>query len=79
MGKTIAEKILGQHADHDVKAGDFVLAKVDVLMGNDGSFPLVFEASKKMMSFGVRSPKSTLMVLDHYLSLIHISEPTRPY
>ncbi|TET52108.1 MAG: 3-isopropylmalate dehydratase large subunit [Desulfobacteraceae bacterium] len=66
MGKTIAEKILGQHADHDVKAGDFVLAKVDVLMGNDGSLPLVFEASKKMMSFGVRSPKSTLMVLDHY-------------
>jgi len=66
MGKTIAEKILGQHAGRDVKAGDFVLAKVDVLMGNDGSLPLVFEASKKMMSFGVRSPKSTFMVLDHY-------------
>jgi len=47
MGKTIAEKILGQHVDHDVKAGDFVLAKVDVLMCNDGSLPLVFEASKK--------------------------------
>jgi homoaconitase/3-isopropylmalate dehydratase large subunit len=34
MGKTIAEKILGRHAGHEVKAGDFVLANVDVMMGN---------------------------------------------
>ena len=66
MGKTIAEKILGQHAGRDVNAGDFVLAKVDVMMGNDGSLPLVFEASRKIKSFGVRSPKNTIMVLDHY-------------
>lgn len=49
MGRTIAEKILGQHAGYEVKAGDFVLAKVDVMMGNDGSLPLIFEASRKMI------------------------------
>lgn len=66
MGKTITEKILGHHAGHDVKAGDFVLANVDVMMGNDGSLPLVFEASRKIGEFTVRSPKRTVMVLDHY-------------
>jgi len=66
MGKTIAEKILGQHAGHEVKAGDFVLAKVDLMMGNDGSLPLVFEASRRIREFGVRSPERTIMVLDHY-------------
>ncbi len=66
MGKTIAEKILGHHADQEVKAGDFVLAKVDLMMGNDGSLPLVFEASRRMRKFRVQSPKRTIMVLDHY-------------
>jgi len=49
-----------------VKAGDFILANVDVMMGNDGSLPLVFEASRKIREFTVRSPKGTIMVLDHY-------------
>jgi 3-isopropylmalate/(R)-2-methylmalate dehydratase large subunit len=66
VGKTIAEKILGNHAGHEVRAGDFVVAKVDVMMGNDGSLPLVFEASRKIREFGVRSPERTIMVLDHY-------------
>jgi 3-isopropylmalate/(R)-2-methylmalate dehydratase large subunit len=66
MRKTIAEKILGHHAGHEVKAGDFVLAQVDVVMGNDGSLPLVFEASRRIKKFGVRSPEKTIMVLDHY-------------
>ncbi|MFQ6078398.1 MAG: 3-isopropylmalate dehydratase large subunit [Thermodesulfobacteriota bacterium] len=66
MGKTIAEKIIGHHTRHKVRAGDFVLANVDVMMGNDGSLPLVFEASRKMREFRVQSPESTIMVLDHY-------------
>jgi len=66
MGKTIAEKILGHHAGGEVKAGDFLLAKVDLMMGNDGSLPLVFEASRRIREFGVRSPEKTIMVLDHY-------------
>ncbi len=66
MGKTIAEKIIGTHAGHDVKAGDFVLASVDVMMGNDGSLPLVFEASRKIREFVVKAPERTIMVLDHY-------------
>ncbi len=66
MGKTIAEKILGYHAGGEVKAGDFVLAKADLMMGNDGSLPLVFEASRRIREFGVRSPEKTIMVLDHY-------------
>ena len=30
MGKTLAEKILSQKADSDARAGDIVIAKVDL-------------------------------------------------
>lgn len=66
MGNTIAEKILSEHNDRPARAGDFVLANVDVSMGNDGSLPLVFEASRKMKDFHVTNAENTVLVLDHY-------------
>ncbi len=35
-------------------------------MGNDGSLPLVIEASKKIKNFKVADAKNAIMVLDHY-------------
>ncbi len=66
MGKTITEKIFERHTKIPVKAGDFVMARVDVTMGNDGSLPLVFEAARKIKGFKVSNPEKTVMILDHY-------------
>jgi len=66
MGQTIVEKIFSRHCAKSVASGDFVLAKVDVTMGNDGSLPLVIEASKKIKNFKVANAKNAIMVLDHY-------------
>lgn len=66
MGQTIVEKICSNHCSRTVHAGDFVLARVDVTMGNDGSLPLVIEASRKIKSFSVKDPSNTILVLDHY-------------
>ena len=41
MGKTISEKIIGEHVDKEVSAGDFVVAKVDLCLLQDGTGPLV--------------------------------------
>ena len=54
MGMTMTQKILAAHAGLDsVTAGQLIEAKLDVVMANDITGPM--------------------------LSLIHISEPTRPY
>ena len=51
MGMTLTQKILAAHAGlAEVKAGQLINAKLDIVLGNDIT-----------------------------LSLIHISEPTRPY
>jgi len=40
MKNTLAEKILSQRADKEVKAGDFVIVPVDICMVQDGTGPL---------------------------------------
>ena len=48
MGKTIAEKIIGEHAGKSVNAGEFVVAKVDVTAVQDGTGPLTIEEMRKI-------------------------------
>lgn len=40
MGQTIAEKIISEHAKKTVKAGELVIADVDVCAVQDGTGPL---------------------------------------
>ena len=40
MGKTLAEKILSQKSGSDAKAGDIVIAKVDLVFAQDTTGPL---------------------------------------
>ena len=40
MGKTIAEKILSAKSDGDVRAGDIVVAQVDLAFVQDTTGPL---------------------------------------
>ena len=50
MGQTIAEKILSAHSKKEVKAGEIILAKVDFLMSQDGTTPLVIKSFNDLFS-----------------------------
>ncbi|MBN1266406.1 MAG: 3-isopropylmalate dehydratase large subunit [Anaerolineales bacterium] len=50
MGRTLAEKILGSKAGSDLKAGDFAVFSVDIVLAHEGTGPLAvdqFEALGK--------------------------------
>lgn len=65
MGKTIVEKILSSHSGKDVKSGEIVLAKVDFLMAQDGTAPLVIKAFKELTINKVFSSSKIAFVIDH--------------
>ena len=48
MGLTLVEKIISEHAGKDVKAGELVIAKVDVCAVQDGTGPLTVAEFKKI-------------------------------
>lgn len=64
MGKTLAEKIISEHAGKDVKAGEYVIAKVDVAITQDGTGPLAIRSFNKM-GFDKVKPERTVLYLDH--------------
>lgn len=65
MGQTIAEKILSAHSGKKVCAGDITLAKVDFVMAQDGTAPLVIKAFEKFDAEKVFDKKKAVFVIDH--------------
>jgi 3-isopropylmalate/(R)-2-methylmalate dehydratase large subunit len=65
LGKTIAEKILGNKSRQDVKANDIVVADLDFVMGQDGTSPLAIQAFAEMAGDKVFNPSQVAMVIDH--------------
>jgi len=65
MGKTMAEKIIGQHAGQEVRAGDIVVAKVDVCLTQDGTGPLAVRQLQKIGLEKAAQPDRTVLFLDH--------------
>ncbi len=65
MGKTIAEKILSAKSGEDARAGMIVLARLDFLMGQDGTSPLAIEAFREMRAERVFDTSKVCMVIDH--------------
>ena len=65
MGKTIAEKIISKHCGKDVKAGEFVIAKVDVAAVQDGTGPLAIEQLRKINLEQAINPSKTILFIDH--------------
>ncbi len=65
MGKTMAEKIIAEHTGKDVRAGDIVVARVDVAMVQDGTGPLSVDVLEKMDMVQVFNKKNTVLFLDH--------------
>ncbi len=65
MGQTIVEKILSNHSDKKVEAGDLCIARVDFIMGQDGTSPLVIEAFQKLGAKQIFDCEKTCFVFDH--------------
>ncbi len=65
MGQTLAEKIISMHAGKNVKAGELVIAKVDVTMVQDGTGPLAVREFKKLGKTRTANPDRTILFIDH--------------
>jgi 3-isopropylmalate/(R)-2-methylmalate dehydratase large subunit len=68
MSHTLAEKILLAHCDaDDVRPGEVVMARCDLVMANDVSGPVAFRALEKMGASEVFDPAKVVMVADHFM------------
>lgn len=65
MGQTLAEKIISEHAGKQVKAGELVIAKVDVCAVQDGTGPLTVQEFKKLRKTKLNNPERTILFIDH--------------
>ncbi len=65
MGKTLAEKIIGEHAGKEVSAGEIVIASVSVALVQDGTGPLAVRQLQKLNLEKVAHPNRTVLFLDH--------------
>ena len=65
MGQTLAEKIISEHAGKNVKAGELVIAKVDVCAVQDGTGPLTVQEFKKLGKDRLNNPERTILFIDH--------------
>ena len=65
MGKTIAEKILSEHAGKELKAGDIAVARVDFCFGQDGTSSIIIDSFKKLGIKRVFDKSKFYMIIDH--------------
>ena len=65
MGKTIAEKIISEHAGKAVSAGEFAVVNVDVCLLQDGTGPLAVRELKKLGMETLAHPERTVLFIDH--------------
>ena len=65
MGQTLAEKIISEHAGHAVKAGELVIANVDVAAVQDGTGPLTVQEFKKLGVDKLHNPERSILFIDH--------------
>lgn len=65
MGKTLAEKILSQKSESDAKAGDIVIAEVDLVFAQDTTGPLTVRQFQTSGFEHLANPQKTALFLDH--------------
>ncbi len=64
-GKTLSEKIIGEHCGRDVSAGEVVVVNVDLSYVQDGTGPLTV---RRLIEMGIEkayNPDKTVFYLDH--------------
>ena len=65
MGKTLAEKILSLKSHGEAKAGDVVIADVDLTFVQDTTGPLTIRQFKESGFAALARPEQTILFLDH--------------
>ncbi|HUT68611.1 MAG TPA: 3-isopropylmalate dehydratase large subunit [Dehalococcoidales bacterium] len=65
MGKTLAEKILSEKSGTDAKAGDIVIAKVDLSFVQDTTGPLTVRQFQSSSMSTLANPDRTVLFIDH--------------
>ncbi|MDP3804774.1 MAG: 3-isopropylmalate dehydratase large subunit [Candidatus Omnitrophota bacterium] len=65
MGRTIAEKILSNHAGRDLKAGDIAICDVNFCFGQDGTSSIIIDSFKKLGVDRVFDKSKFYMIIDH--------------
>ena len=66
MGSTITEKILAAHSGHDVvRPGQFIMAQVDLMLGNDITAPIAIEEFRKSGAKALAAAAKVVLVADH--------------
>ena len=67
MGMTMTQKILASHAGlSSVKAGDLILADLDLVLGNDVTTPVAIREFNKLGKTQVFDKSKVTMVMDHF-------------
>jgi 3-isopropylmalate/(R)-2-methylmalate dehydratase large subunit len=64
MGKTLAEKILSEKSGTDAKAGDIVIARVDLAFVQDTTGPLTVRQFQES-GMSLANPGRTVLFIDH--------------
>jgi 3-isopropylmalate/(R)-2-methylmalate dehydratase large subunit len=65
VGKTLAEKILSQKSGSDARAGDIVIARVDLAFAQDTTGPLTIRQFQAGNFQGLANPSRTALFFDH--------------
>ncbi len=66
MGMTLAEKILSQHAGHEARPGEIIVASIDATVSHDANRPLALEVFQRMNGKALFDPKRVVQVIDHH-------------
>ena len=67
MGMTMSQKILAYHAGlKEVKAGQLINAKLDLVLANDITGPVAIKEFKKAGADKVADPSKIALVMDHF-------------
>ncbi len=66
MGQTITEKILAAHSGQaEVHPGQFVMARLDLMLGNDVTAPLAIEEFRRISAGKLPDQAKVVLVADH--------------
>ena len=65
MGKTVSEKILSEKSGADARAGDIVIAPVDLVFVQDTTGPLTIRQFKAGNKQSLAAPERTALFIDH--------------
>jgi len=65
MGQTIVEKIFSEHSGKEVKAGEIVIANIDLALAQDGTGPLTIRQIEKLGVEKLANPERAVFFIDH--------------